>query len=107
MMRFEFIPTILAFGSGKPPIAPARCSSMRRAFSILTRLIWRAGLQADYRAEFWSMFRTQLRQGHIENMFQIATVACHLINYARDCVAGRIHASNYARRIRPQPIGLR
>ena len=89
------------------PLRQATPRNLRRAFSILTRLIRRAGLQADYRAEFWSMFWTQLRQGRIENIFQIAMVAYHLINYARDCVAGRMHASNYARRIRPQPIGSR
>jgi radical SAM superfamily enzyme YgiQ (UPF0313 family) len=89
------------------PLRQATPRNLRRAFSILTRLIRRAGLQADYRAEFWSMFWTQLRQGRIENIFQIAMVAYHLINYARDCVAGRMHASNYARRIRPQPNAWR
>ena len=89
------------------PLRQATPRNLRRAFSILTRLIRRAGLQADYRAEFWSMFWTQLRQGRIENIFQIAMVAYHLINYARDCVAGRMHASNYAHRIRPQPTGSR
>ena len=87
------------------PLRQATPRNLRRAFSILTRLIWRAGLQADYRAEFWSMFRTQLLRGRIENIFQIAMVAYHLISYARDCAAGRMHASNYARRIRPQPTG--
>ncbi len=47
------------------------------------------------------MFWTQLRRGCIENIFQIAMVAHHLINYAaRDCVVGRTHASNYTKRIR-------
>jgi hopanoid C-2 methylase len=87
------------------PLRQATPRNLRRAFSILTRLIWRAGVRADYRAEFWSMFRTQLLRGRIEDIFQIAMVAYHLINYARDCAAGRTHASNYARRIRPQPTG--
>ena len=50
------------------------------------------------------MFWTQLRRGQIENIFQIAMVAHHLICYAGDCVAGRTHASNYAKRIRTPPI---
>jgi len=87
------------------PLLQAAPRNLLRAFSILTRLIRRAGLQADYRAEFWSMFWTQLRQGRLENVFQIAMVAHHLINYARDCVAGLTHASNYAHRIRLQPTG--
>ena len=85
------------------PLLQATPRNLRRAFSILTRLIRRAGFQADYRAEFWSMFWTQLRQGRIENIFQISMIAYHLIHYARDCVAGRMHASNYTHRIRPQP----
>jgi radical SAM superfamily enzyme YgiQ (UPF0313 family) len=89
--------------SPKNPLLQATPRNLRRAFSIFTRLVWRAGLQADYRTEFWSMFWSQLRQGRIENIFQIAMVAYHLINYARDCVAGRMHASNYAQQIRPQP----
>jgi len=83
------------------PLRHATASNLRRGFSILTRVVWRAGLQSDYRREFWSMFWTQLRRGCIENIFQIAMVAYHLINYARDCVAGHTHASNYAHRIRP------
>lgn len=89
--------------SPKHPLLQATPRNLRRAFSIFTRLIWRAGLRADYHTEFWSMFWSQLRLGRIENIFQIAMVAYHLINYARDCVAGRMHASNYAQQIRPQP----
>jgi hopanoid C-2 methylase len=87
------------------PLLQATPRNLHRAVSILARLVWQAGLKADYRAEFWTMFWTQLRQGRIENIFQIAMVAHHLINYARDCVSGRTHASNYAKRIRPRPAG--
>jgi radical SAM superfamily enzyme YgiQ (UPF0313 family) len=87
----------------KHPLRLATPRNLHRACSMLSRLIWHAGLQSNYRAEFWSMFWTQLRQGRIENIFQIAMVAHHLINYARDCVAGRTHASNYTKRIRTQP----
>jgi radical SAM superfamily enzyme YgiQ (UPF0313 family) len=87
----------------KNPLLQATPRNLRRAFSIFTRLIWRAGIQAYYRSEFWSMFWSQLRRGSIENIFQIAMVAYHLIYYARDCVDGRMHASNYANRIRSKP----
>jgi radical SAM superfamily enzyme YgiQ (UPF0313 family) len=87
----------------KQPLRQATPRNLHRAFSMLSRLIWYAGLRSNYRAEFWSMFWTQLRQGQIENIFQIGMVAHHLINYARDCIAGRTHASNYAKRIRTQP----
>ncbi len=87
----------------KHPLRQATPRNLQRAFSIFTRLVWHAGFQAGYRAEFWSMFWTQLRRGCIENIFQIAMVAHHLINYAQDCVHGRTHASNYTKRIRSQP----
>jgi radical SAM superfamily enzyme YgiQ (UPF0313 family) len=91
----------------KHPLRQATPRNLCRAISIFARLIWRVGLRTDYRAEFWAMFRTQLRQGNIENIFQIAMVAHHLINYARDCVTGRTLASNYTKRIRPQPADSR
>ena len=78
--------------------------NVRRAAGILGRLLWREGVGADYRLQFWSMAWTELRRGCFENIFQIAMVACHLIRYGRDCVAGRTHASNYTfRRIEPDP----
>ena len=85
------------------PLRQATPRNLRRAFSTLARLILHVGIRSDYRIEFWRMFRNEFRQGRIENIFQIAVVAHHLINYARDCVAGRANASNYARRIRQQP----
>ena len=43
------------------------------------------------------MFRNEFRQGRIENIFQIAVVAHHLINYTRKSVAtGRLHACHFA-----------
>ena len=86
----------------KHPLRQATPRNLHRAFSIFARLIWNVGLRGDYRAEFWKMFRTQLWQGHIENIFQIALVGHHLIRYTRDTVSGRIHACHFAPRIRPQ-----
>ena len=85
----------------KFPLRQATPRNLRRAFSIFARLIWHVGVRADYRTEFWRMFRTQLRQGLIENIFQIALVGHHLISYTRESVAGRrIHACHFAPRIR-------
>lgn len=87
------------------PLLHATPRNLRRACSILGRLIWRVGIRADYRSEFWSMVWTQLCRGCIENIFQIALVAYHLVNYARDCVAGRTQASNYSHRISLRSTG--
>jgi radical SAM superfamily enzyme YgiQ (UPF0313 family) len=85
------------------PLRQATPRNLRRAFSIFARLIWHVGIRSDYRRVFWKMFRTQLRQGFIENIFQIALVGHHLISYTRESVAaGRIHACHFAPRIRPQ-----
>ncbi|MGD0399288.1 MAG: DUF4070 domain-containing protein [Syntrophobacteraceae bacterium] len=85
------------------PLRQATPRNLRRAFSIFARLIWHVGICSDYRRVFWKMFRTQLRQGLIENIFQIALVAYHLISYTRESVAaGSIHACHFAPRIRPQ-----
>ena len=89
------------------PLRHATPRNLRRAISTLARLILHVGICSDYRIEFWRMFRNEFRQGRIENIFQIAVVAHHLINYAQDCVAGRANASNYARRIRQQPSAFK
>ncbi len=85
----------------KHPIRQATPRNLVRAVSIFARLVWQVGIKSDYRGEFWGMFWTQLRAGKIENIFQIAMVAHHLINYSRDCVSGRTQASNYTHRNRP------
>ncbi|MDR3570326.1 MAG: B12-binding domain-containing radical SAM protein [Syntrophobacteraceae bacterium] len=86
----------------KFPLRQVTPRNLRRAFSIFIRLIWHVGIRSDYRRVFWRMFRTQLRRGLIENIFQIALVAHHLILYSRDTIAGRIHACHFAPRIRWQ-----
>jgi radical SAM superfamily enzyme YgiQ (UPF0313 family) len=72
--------------------------NLKRALSIFTRLVWRIGLRSDYRRTFWKMAWTQLSQGKVETMFQVAMVAHHLITYGRECVHGQLQASNYSAR---------
>ena len=86
----------------KFPLRQVTPRNLHRALSIFVRLIWHVGIRADYRSVFWRMFRTQLRQGLIENIFQIALVGHHLITYTRGTVAGRVHACHFAPRIRWQ-----
>ncbi|MDR3556317.1 MAG: B12-binding domain-containing radical SAM protein [Syntrophobacteraceae bacterium] len=86
----------------KFPLRQVTPRNLHRGLSIFSRLIWQVGIRSDYRRVFWRMFRNQLRQGLIENIFQIALVGHHLIMYSRDTVAGRIHACHFAPRIRWQ-----
>ncbi len=97
--------TIRTYPNRRRPRFPLRQvtpRNLRRAFSILSRLIWQVGILSNYRRVFWRMFRNQLRQGLIENIFQIALVGHHLIMYTQDTVAGRIHACHFAPRLRWQ-----
>jgi hypothetical protein len=80
------------------PLKQLTWFNVKRASGILRRLIWRVGTQSDYRNEFWKMAWEQGRQGNIENIFQIAMVAHHLITYAREVTQNRVQASNYSAR---------
>jgi hopanoid C-2 methylase len=78
------------------PLKQATPANLLRALGIFRRIIWRVGICSDYRAQFWKMAWTELRQGNIETMFQVAMVAHHLITYARECTQGKMQSSNYS-----------
>jgi hopanoid C-2 methylase len=80
----------------KNPLAQATWPNIRRALGIFRRIIWRVGICSDYRKEFWKMAWTELKQGNVETMFQVAMVAHHLITYARECTQGKMQSSNYS-----------
>jgi len=73
--------------------------NLRRGLGIFARFIWKIGLAADYRWGFWKMGLKQMRHGNIETLFQVAMVAHHLITYARECLEGKLQASNYSKRV--------
>ena len=80
----------------KNPLSQATWYNVTRALGIFRRILWRVGVQSDYRREFWKMAWTELRQGNVETMFQVAMVAHHLITYARECTQGKMQSSNYS-----------
>src|SRR5271154_4680434 len=80
----------------KKPLAQATWPNIKRALGIFRRIIWRVGIRSDYRAHFWKMAWTELKQGNVETMFQVAMVAHHLITYARECTQGKMQSSNYS-----------
>jgi hypothetical protein len=82
----------------KNPLKQATWANIRRALGIFRRIIWRVGICSDYRREFWKMAWTELKQGNVETMFQVAMVAHHLITYARECTQGKMQSSNYSMR---------
>jgi len=80
----------------KNPLIQATWPNIRRALGIFRRIIWRVGICSDYRRHFWKMAWTELKQGNVETMFQVAMVAHHLITYARECTQGKMQSSNYS-----------
>jgi radical SAM superfamily enzyme YgiQ (UPF0313 family) len=82
----------------RPPASAQRASwsNLRKAGRILMNLIIHAGLLADYRASFWRMSNSLLRQGKIEYMIHVGLVAHHLITFARQVALGDQNASFYS-----------
>ncbi len=80
----------------KNPLKQATFSNLKRALGIFGRIIWRVGIRSDYRRLFWKMAWTELSQGNVETMFQVAMVAHHLITYSRECTDGKMQSSNYS-----------
>jgi radical SAM superfamily enzyme YgiQ (UPF0313 family) len=78
------------------PLKQATWENLSRAVGIFGRIIWRVGIRSDYRRLFWKMAWTELKQGNVETMFQVAMVAHHLITYARECTQGKMQSSNYS-----------
>jgi len=80
------------------PWRQATPRNLRRGLGIFARILWRVGVRSDYRSVFWRMAFKELSRGKVETMFQVAMVAHHLITYGRECVQGRLQASNYSHR---------
>ncbi|MCE0498288.1 MAG: DUF4070 domain-containing protein [Methylacidiphilales bacterium] len=78
------------------PLKQATWANIMRALGIFRRIIWSVGIRSDYRRHFWKMAWTELKQGNVETMFQVAMVAHHLITYARECTRGKMQSSNYS-----------
>jgi hypothetical protein len=89
------------------PWRQATARNLKRGLGILVRILWRVGIRGDYRRVFWGMAWKELKRGKIETMFQVAMVAHHLITYARECVAGKLQASNYSARTVDHPASGR
>jgi hypothetical protein len=52
--------------------------------------------------KFWKMTRRELRQGHVEAVFQIAMVVHYLITFGRECLTRDVQASAYSVRGREE-----
>ena len=80
------------------PLSPHRASWRNIVWGagILRRIIWRIGVRATYRREFWRVAGPALRSGRVEEVINIAVVASHLIEFTRECVRGTGESSFYS-----------
>ncbi|HEY7675540.1 MAG TPA: DUF4070 domain-containing protein, partial [Candidatus Methylomirabilis sp.] len=82
----------------RKPWRHATRPAIRRALTILARIIWGLGIRGDYRRHFWRMAWRTLSRGKVETLFQVSMVAHHLVTYARECSCGVMQASHYSAR---------
>jgi hypothetical protein len=75
---------------------PVDAGLVRYGLGLLARAVWKVGVRADYRREFWDVARPLAAQGRFEEFVHLAIVAHHLIRYSREAVAGVAEASSYA-----------
>jgi hypothetical protein len=80
-------------------------ANLRRAVFLAGNIVWRLGILAHYRSEFWRAARYAVRQGQIESVFGMGFVAYHLIRFTREALRGEHNASFYAERARRQRQG--
>ena len=85
-----------------PTPAKARLTlvNLRRAAFLAVNILWRLGILADYRREFWRAARYAVHHGQIEPVFGMGFVAHHLIRFTREALRGEQNASFYAEKVR-------
>jgi hopanoid C-2 methylase len=78
--------------------------NIKRGLVMIAKIVWKIGVLGDYKRSFWRFALGQLKRGEIENFIAVATIAHHLITYARACTSGRQNASNYSIRLREASV---
>jgi len=87
-----------------PTRARVNPRNLLRGITILGRLIWHAGIRADYRQRFWQMALPELKKLNIDTVIHAGLVSHHLIMFARECLRGEAEKCFYGEQsIEPQP----
>jgi hypothetical protein len=71
-----------------------------RGLRMLAAIVWKMGVLADYRADFWAFAWPRLKAGRIEETLSASVIARHLIAFARRACAGELNASHYSAKLR-------
>lgn len=89
-----------------PPNSRQRASwrNIKRGMTMLSKILWKVGVQSDYRRVFWKFAWPRLKAGDIERVISVGLVAHHLIVFARDASSGRQNASYYSTKLRDMPV---
>jgi radical SAM superfamily enzyme YgiQ (UPF0313 family) len=74
--------------------------NLKRGFSMLFKVCWKLGVQADYRKAFWSYAWPRFKEGRIEQIIATGIIAKHLITFSRKACAGELNASHYSSKLR-------
>ena len=78
-----------------PTKARVNAANIRKALSMMARIIWHAGIRSGYRKLFWQKFWQCLKQGKIEDLIHTVIVSHHMILFARDCARGEAEKCFY------------
>jgi hopanoid C-2 methylase len=70
----------------------------KRGLRLLLNLLFRVGILAQYRHEFWKLTRQARRSGQLETLLGVGLVSYHLIEFAREALRGHQNASFYSAR---------
>jgi hopanoid C-2 methylase len=89
------------------PASPQRVSwsNIRMGLTILAKILWKVGVRADYRRDFWAFAWPKLKRGQIEPVIQAGLISRHLIAFAREASSGAMNASYYSAKLR-EPVPM-
>ena len=84
------------------PASPQQASwaNIKMGLTLLAKILWKTGVQSDYRREFWAFAWPKLKRGEIEWVIQVGLVSRHLIRFAREASSGVTNASHYSAKLR-------
>jgi radical SAM superfamily enzyme YgiQ (UPF0313 family) len=75
-------------------------ANMKRGLRLLFNLLFRVGVLADYRRDFWRLARHAYKCGETQTLLGVGFVSYHLIEFAREALRGDQNASFYSARTR-------
>lgn len=68
---------------------------LRRGVGIIGRILWRIGIKADWRRDFWRAAWPSLRRGQVEDVVHMALIAYHMVSFAREATSGSHRESSF------------